>query len=105
MRQPNHFPLKNVIMHLSNHFPPFFPLYKKDGNIFVDPSPYTVNLLIAYDGNILYLFPLNHSLLFLLKVVHVHALGGEEGVLLLLKKKKSKCNSTHTLHPLLLGGI
>ena len=23
--------------------------YKKDGNIFVDPSPYTINLLIAYD--------------------------------------------------------
>ena len=27
---------------------------KKDGTIFVDPSPYTINLLIAYDENTLY---------------------------------------------------
>ena len=26
-----------------------FLFSKKDGDIFVDPSPYTINLLIAYD--------------------------------------------------------
>ena len=40
---------------LSYLFPSFFLFYfiftKKDGAIFVDPSPYTINLLIAYDEN------------------------------------------------------
>ena len=34
----------------------FFFFRKKDGTIFVDPSPYTINLLIAYDENTFFFF-------------------------------------------------
>ena len=40
-------PIWAIFVHMGVPFFAFLFAFKKDGNIFVDPSPYTINLLIV----------------------------------------------------------